>query len=36
MGNHISNIFPKLQVNDRSQANVRALRGGLVDDEQNL
>jgi DNA-binding NarL/FixJ family response regulator len=30
VGNHISNIFVKLQVNDRSQAIVRALRGGLV------
>jgi len=29
--NHISNIFAKLQVNDRSQAIVRALQGGLVD-----
>jgi len=29
VGNHISNIFAKLQVNDRSQAIVRALRGGL-------
>jgi len=28
--NHISNIFAKLQVNDRSQAIVRALQGGLV------
>jgi DNA-binding NarL/FixJ family response regulator len=27
--NHISNIFAKLQVNDRSQAIVRALQGGL-------
>lgn len=27
--NHISNIFSKLQVNDRSQAIVRALQGGL-------
>ena len=35
VGNHISNIFVKLQVNDRSQAIVRALRGGLVDDEQD-
>ena len=34
VGNHISNIFTKLQVNDRSQAIVRALRGGLMDDEQ--
>jgi DNA-binding NarL/FixJ family response regulator len=34
VGNHISNIFIKLQVNDRSQAIVRALRGGLVDEEQ--
>ena len=29
--NHISNIFAKLRVNDRSQAIVRALQGGLVD-----
>ncbi len=29
VGNHISNIFAKLQVTDRSQAIVRALRGGL-------
>ena len=29
--NHISNIFAKLQVNDRSQAIMRALQGGLVD-----
>jgi DNA-binding NarL/FixJ family response regulator len=35
VGNHISNIFVKLQVNDRSQAIVRALRGGLVNDDQN-
>jgi DNA-binding NarL/FixJ family response regulator len=35
VGNHISNNFVKLQVNDRSQAIVRALRGGLVDDEQD-
>ena len=35
VGNHISNIFVKLQVNDRSQAIVRALRGGLVNGEQN-
>ncbi len=34
VGNHISNIFVKLQVNDRSQAIVRALRGGLVNDDQ--
>ena len=27
--NHISNIFAKLQVNDRSQAIVRAIQGGL-------
>lgn len=30
VGNHISNIFAKLQVEDRSQAIVRALRAGLV------
>ncbi len=30
VGNHVSNIFRKLQVNDRSQAIVRALRGGLA------
>lgn len=30
VGNHISNIFSKLQVNDRSQAILRALRAGLV------
>lgn len=35
VGNHVSNIFTKLQVNDRSQAIVRALRGGLVDEEQS-
>lgn len=29
--NHISNIFAKMQVNDRSQAILRALQGGLVD-----
>lgn len=29
VGNHISNIFAKLQVNDRSQAILRALQGGL-------
>ncbi len=34
VGNHSSNIFTKLQVNDRSQAIVRALRGGLVDEER--
>ena len=31
VGNHISNIFAKLQVNDRSQAIVRALRGGIAE-----
>ncbi len=31
VGNHISNIFDKLQVNDRSQAIARALQGGLVE-----
>lgn len=31
VGNHISNIFAKLQVSDRSQAIVRALRGGLAE-----
>lgn len=30
VGNHISNIFAKLQVNDRSHAILRAVRGGLV------
>jgi DNA-binding NarL/FixJ family response regulator len=30
VGNHVANIFAKLQVADRSQAIVRALRGGLV------
>jgi DNA-binding NarL/FixJ family response regulator len=30
VGNHISNIFAKLRVADRSQAIVRALRSGLV------
>jgi DNA-binding NarL/FixJ family response regulator len=30
VGNHISNIFAKLQVEDRSQAILRALRSGLV------
>ena len=35
VGNHISNIFVKLQVNDRSQAIVCALRGGLVNDERD-
>lgn len=34
VGNHISNIFDKLQVNDRSQAIVRALRSGLVEPER--
>jgi DNA-binding NarL/FixJ family response regulator len=34
VGNHISNIFSKLQVNDRSQAILLALRGGLVRSEQ--
>jgi len=34
VGNHVSNIFAKLQVNDRSQAIVRALRGGLVEREE--
>lgn len=33
LGNHISNIFAKLQVNDRSQAILRALRSGLVPPE---
>jgi DNA-binding NarL/FixJ family response regulator len=28
--NHVSNIFAKLQVNDRSEAIVRALQGGLL------
>lgn len=35
VGNHVSNIFTKLQVNDRSQAIVRALRGGLANGEQD-
>ncbi len=30
VGNHVSNIFRKLQVNDRSQAIVRALRGDIA------
>lgn len=34
VGNHVSNIFTKLQVNDRSQAIVRALRGGLAEQDQ--
>lgn len=34
VGNHISNIFNKLQINDRSQAIIRALKGGLVELEQ--
>jgi DNA-binding NarL/FixJ family response regulator len=34
VGNHISNIFSKLQVNDRSQAILLAIRGGLVRSEQ--
>lgn len=34
VGNHISNIFSKLQVNDRSQAIIRALKGGLVEQER--
>jgi DNA-binding NarL/FixJ family response regulator len=29
VGNHVSNIFAKLQVHDRSQAMLRALHGGL-------
>jgi DNA-binding NarL/FixJ family response regulator len=29
VGNHVSNIFTKLQVHDRSQAILRALHGGL-------
>jgi DNA-binding NarL/FixJ family response regulator len=29
--NHVSNIFAKLQVNDRSEAIVRALQGGLLE-----
>jgi DNA-binding NarL/FixJ family response regulator len=33
VGNHISNIFAKLQVNDRSQAILHALRRGLVHPE---
>ncbi len=33
VGNHVSNIFTKLQVNDRSQAIVRALRGGLAEQD---
>ena len=33
VGNHVSNIFTKLQVNDRGQAIVRALRGGLAEHE---
>jgi DNA-binding NarL/FixJ family response regulator len=33
VGNHVSNIFSKLQVTDRSQAIVRAMRGGLVGPE---
>lgn len=33
VGNHISNIFAKLHVNDRSQAILRALREGLVQKE---
>jgi DNA-binding NarL/FixJ family response regulator len=33
VGNHISNIFGKLQVNDRSQAILHALRHGLVHPE---
>ncbi|MBA2454769.1 MAG: response regulator transcription factor [Chloroflexia bacterium] len=33
VGNHISNIFSKLQVADRSQAILRAFRGGLVSPE---
>ncbi len=30
VGNHISNIFAKLQVHDRSQAILRALHSGLL------
>ena len=33
VGNHVSNIFTKLQVNDRGQAIVRARRGGLAEHE---
>ena len=32
VGNHISNIFAKLQVADRAQAIVRARQAGLGDD----
>jgi DNA-binding NarL/FixJ family response regulator len=31
VGNHISNIFSKLQVADRAQAIVRARQAGLGD-----
>lgn len=34
VGNCISNIIAKLQVNDRSQAILRALQGGLGEDTQ--
>ena len=32
VGNHVSNIFAKLQVADRAQAIVRARQAGLGDD----
>jgi DNA-binding NarL/FixJ family response regulator len=35
VGNRVSNILTKLQVNDRSQAIVRALHGGLANGEQD-
>ena len=34
VGNHISSIFAKLQVRDRSEAIVRARRGGLITQEE--
>lgn len=36
VGNHISNIFSKLQVADRSQAILRAFRGGLISPDSSL
>jgi DNA-binding NarL/FixJ family response regulator len=34
VGNHVSNIFTKLQVHDRSQAILRAIHGGLLERDE--